>query len=162
MPVHDENHVVQIPATIEAEEYNRMDGIRLEKTADETGFANVGYFDAGDWLEYKIQVPDSGIYAIDFRIASTRSSIISLVLNGEEILTQTLESTSGWQNWETVSNTINISRGEHTIRIQAVTPGFNINWFKFTAVSTYTSEIKNAENTFIVYPNPGNGIFKIS
>ena len=162
MPVHDENRVVQIPATIEAEEYNRMDGIRLEKTADETGFANVGYIDAGDWLEYKIQVPDSGIYAIDFRIASTRSSVISLVLNGEEILTQTLESTSGWQNWETVSNTINLSRGEHTIRIKAVTPGFNINWFKFTAVSTYTSEIKNAENTFIVYPNPGDGIFKIS
>jgi hypothetical protein len=48
MPVHDETRVVQIPATIEAEEYNKMSGIQLQKTADETGFANVGYIDAGD------------------------------------------------------------------------------------------------------------------
>jgi len=161
MPVHDETRVVQIPATIEAEEYNRMNGIRIEKTADETGFANVGYIDAGDWLEYKIEVPDSGIYAIDFRIASNQTSVISLIVDGEEILAQTLNNTSGWQSWETVSNTVTLPAGVYTIQLKAVTSGFNINWFKFTAVSTNASEIKDAENSFIVFPNPGNGLFNI-
>lgn len=161
MPVHDENRMVSIPATIEAEEYNKMDGIRLEKTADETGFANVGYIDAGDWLEYKIEVPSSGTYAIDFRIASTQTSVLSLIIDGEEILTQTLQNTSGWQNWETMSDTVTLPQGGHTIRIQAVTPGFNINWFRFTAVSTSTSEINDAGNLFNVYPNPGNGVVNI-
>jgi hypothetical protein len=161
MPVHDETRVVQIPATIEAEEYNRMSEIQLEKTADETGFANVGYIDAGDWLEYKIEVPDSGVYAVDFRIASTQTAVLSLIVNGEEILAQTLNNTSGWQNWKTVSNTVTLPAGVHTIQLKAVTSGFNINWFKFTAVSTNTSEIKDAENSFIVFPNPGNGLFNI-
>jgi hypothetical protein len=161
MPVHDENRVVQIPATIEAEEYNRMSGIQIQKTADETGFANVGYIDAGDWLEYKIETPDSGRYNVDFRIASAQTAVFAFVTDGREVFKQTVHNTAGWQNWETVSNTVMLSAGVHTIQLQAVTAGFNVNWFEFSEISTDVSTKNKIEKSFTVFPNPGDGIFNI-
>ncbi len=161
MPVHNENQIVQIPAVIEAEEYNKMSGIQMELTADSSGFANIGYIDTGDWLEYKINVPETGSYNIQFRIASTQRARLFVLLNGETILNQPFDNTSGWQNWETYVNTIELPAGEQTIRLQAGTSGFNINWFQIGDISTSIANFKNSPAVFTVYPNPGNGEFKI-
>ena len=161
MPVHNENQVVQIPAVIEAEEYNKMSGIQMELTADSSGFANIGYIDTGDWLEYKINVPETGSYNIQFRIASMQRARLFVVLNGETILNQAIDNTAGWQNWETFSNTMELPAGEQTIRLQAGTSGFNINWFQIGDISTGIADFKNSSDIFTVYPNPGNGELQI-
>ena len=62
MPVRDVNKVFQVPAVIEAEEYNTMNGIQVEKTDDVSGFINVSDIDVGDWLEYQIDVPETADY----------------------------------------------------------------------------------------------------
>ncbi len=157
MPVHNENRVVQIPAVIEAEEYNKMSGIQMELTADSSGFANIGYIDTGDWLEYKIDVPETGSYNIQFRIASMQRARLFVVLNGETILNQAMDNTAGWQNWETFSNTVELQAGVQTIRLKAGTSGFNINWFQIGDISTGIADIQNSSDIFNVYPNPGNG-----
>ncbi len=160
MPIHEVNKVVDIPARIEAEEYNTMDGILLEKTADANGFANVGYIDAGDWLEYKINVPADDNYTIHFRVATTKSATLNIIIDGINQQTQNFGNSGGWQVWTTESNTISLTQGEHTIRLQAVTDGFNFNWFQIGDVTT-AIEANDLSTEFIVYPNPNSGIFRI-
>ncbi len=161
MPVHDDNHLVNIPGTIEAEAYNKMSGILIEKTADDSGFANVGYINAGDWLEYKINVLQSENYDIKFRIASTKSSGFQILIDGSNALSQSVPNTNGWQNWSTVSNKLNLISGEHTIRLVANSDGFNINWIQIGNNPLTIRSMELETNGFIIFPNPGKGIFNI-
>ena len=159
MPVHDPNQVVTVPQKIEAEAYNQMKGILIEKTSDQSGFANVAYIDAGDWLEYKINVPQTGTYDISFRIASTKNSSLNILVDNVRSLTHTIPDTNGWQNWSTTINQLSLTSGTHTIRLQAVSDGFNINWFQIGSVVTGTTSIGKSD--FNVFPNPGHGVFTI-
>ncbi|NJO90295.1 MAG: carbohydrate-binding protein [Chloroflexia bacterium] len=160
MPVHDADKVIDIPARIEAEEYNTMSGILLEKTKDENGFANVGYIDAGDWLEYKINVPADDNYAISFRVASTKNSTINILFDGTNKLTQNFGNSGGWQTWTTANNNVNLTKGAHTLRLQAVTDGFNLNWFQIGDVVSSLDK-HDYSDEFVVYPNPSIGVLKI-
>ena len=154
MPIHDINKVVDIPARIEAENYNSMSGILLEKTRDESGFANVGYIESGDWLEYKINVSEENTYPLHFRIASTASSSLKVLIDGEDVLTQNFTNTFGWQNWQTFENSISLSPGIYTIRLEAITNGFNINWFQIGDNTTQIVESVISDRAFTLYPNP--------
>jgi len=40
--------------------------------------------------------------------------------------------TGGWQNWVTLSATIDLQAGEQTLRINAVGPSWNMNWIRFS------------------------------
>jgi hypothetical protein len=54
---------------IEAEDYNVMSGIALEYTVDVGGGQNIGWIDQGDFVEYTLQVPSTGEYLIEYRVA---------------------------------------------------------------------------------------------
>jgi len=161
MPTHSENQIIAIPGTIESEAYTSMNGILLEKTNDVSGFANVGYIDANDWLEYNINVSLKGEYDIRFRIASTKSATINVLVDGVNLLTQNFPNTGGWQTWQTISNTISLTAGVHKLRLQAITSGFNINWVEFGSNISEITDLKSEDFDFLVLPNPSNGIFNI-
>ncbi len=154
MPVHDVNNIVDIPARIEAENYNSMDGILLEQTQDVSGFANVGYIEGGDWLEYKINVPASNSYPLYFRVASTATSSLKVIVDGNDVLTQNFTNTNGWQNWQTFNTNIALGQGIHTIRLEAITNGFNINWFQIGDNITDVTDLESEENSIKIFPNP--------
>lgn len=159
MPIHNDSLIVDLPARIEAEAYNNMSGILLEKTIDVTGFANVGYIDSGDWLEYRINVPNDTILPIYFRIASTKNSELNVLIDGTIVLTQSFTNSGGWQNWLTYENNIDLSSGEHVIRLEAATNGFNINWF---IIGLNTLGLASTTiGDFKVYPNPTSNTIKI-
>ncbi len=155
MPTHDPNNVVTIPARIQAEEYNSMHGMLLELTDDVNGFANVGWVDPGDWLEYKIEVPESGIYECSFRIASTKTAALNMVLNTSNLIhTQEIDNSGGWQEWRTYESTIELDAGIHTLRLVPATDGFNINWFQIGNVMTSLDEQSQVNQDIQIYPNP--------
>ena len=159
MPVHDPDRRVDVPAIIEAEEYNTMSGILLEKTADVDGFANVGYLDAGDWLEYGIRVAVSGYYPLHFRLASTRNATMKVWIDADPILTVDIPNYQGWQNWHTLTKQIWLDEGDHTWRLEAVTNGFNINWFQIDELTGIHQDAQ--DEGLIIYPNPNSGRFYI-
>jgi len=161
MPTHDKNQVVAVPATIEAEAYNSMSGILLEKTLDNSGFANVGYIDAGDWLEYKIEVTEAGSYDLRLRVASTKNTSLQVLVDGEVKLTQSIANTNGWQNWLTLNSALTLDAGVQTLRVRAVSDGFNFNWMAIGNVATASDDFPNRNLELEVFPNPGSGIFEL-
>ena len=159
MPVHDESRVIEIPALIQAEEYNTMSGVRIQLTEDDGGFANVAYIDAGDWMEYRISVPETMEYDIHFRFAAIYSTSLDVLVDDEVILTQDFSYTGGWQKWNSVSSKINLIAGEHVMKLVAKKNGFNLNWILFGDPPVSNKEFGIPEMN--IYPNPCEGIFNI-
>jgi hypothetical protein len=121
-----------IPGKIEAEAYTAMQGIQTQATTDNGGGLNIGYVDAGDWLDYNVNVFATGKYNVSFRVASQLTTGAFQLKTGATVLTTiAIPNTGGWQNWQTVTVPVNLSQGLQTLRILATGSGFNINWFEF-------------------------------
>jgi CubicO group peptidase (beta-lactamase class C family) len=123
-------------STIQAENYNEMNGIKLCATKD-TGVAHsVGYIDPGDWMDYKVNISTPGIYGVNFRISSLSGGGLMELRSGDSVLAKLdITSTKGWDNWTTLTANINLPAGHQTLRIYAVSGGFNINWLQFSKAS---------------------------
>ncbi len=170
-----------VSTLIQAESYSSMSGIQTEPTTDSGGGSNVGYTETGDWLAYNnINFPTTGSYLIEYRVASeVNGAKISSDLNGGNTLlgTVNIPNTGGWQNWQTVSQTVNVNAGTYNFGIYIQNTGVNINWIKITAVgstkviaataleteSLSTNQLETKQETkFSVYPNPVESILFFS
>ena len=120
--------------TVQTENYAASNGVQLENTTDAGGGQNVGWIDAGDWMAYNgITIPTSGTYTIEYRVASASGGgRLSLDLNGGTTVLGELAvpNTGGWQNWQTISHTVNINAGTYNFGIYAQAGGWNINWLR--------------------------------
>ena len=125
-------NVTRIPAKIEAEDYSKMLGVQRETTSDEGGGFNIGYTETNDYVEYYINATGAGEYTVEYRVAANESAKIQVLIDGqnEHVLSV---NTGDWQNWETQTQTISLSAGEHTLRLIAITGGWNINYINFLA-----------------------------
>jgi len=128
---------VSLPGQVEAENWSAMNGVQTEATSDAGGGLNVGWIDAGDWMDYAVNVQTAGTYTVDFRVASPNSGQQLQLRNagGTVLATANVPNTGGWQNWATVSVSASLGAGAQTLRLYAVTTGFNVNWVRFTAAA---------------------------
>ncbi|MFB9275628.1 chitobiase/beta-hexosaminidase C-terminal domain-containing protein [Cohnella cellulosilytica] len=122
------------PGRIEAENYSAMNGIQTETCSE--GGLNVAYIDAGDWMDYAINVPAAGAYTIDLRVSSPYDATKLELRSGAGTLAAvTVPNTGGWQNWQTVTASVNLAEGSQTLRVHAVTNGWNFNWLNVTSAA---------------------------
>lgn len=118
---------------IQAENYFANNGVQTEATTDTGGGQNVGWIDTNDWMAYNnVVIPTSGTYTIEYRVATPTGGRLSADLNGGGILLGELNipSTGGWQNWTTISHTVNINAGTYNFGVFAKTGGWNLNWIR--------------------------------
>jgi len=143
----------QIPGTIEAGHFDRFEGgsgqgicyldtspgnngnYRLDEDVDcennsQEGPA-LGWISAGEWLEYDIAVETSGYYEMTFRYASNNSAgggPFHFELDGTVISPSiSMTSTNGWDTWQDrVMSDIELTEGEHTLRLVITNGEFNL------------------------------------
>jgi len=148
-----------IPGQIEAEDfdagnngqsYNDSDSgnnggayrdtdVDIEPTAG--GGFNVGWIDGGEWLEYTVDVAQAGTYDLTARVASESTGGSFRIDRDGEALTGNVQVpiTGGWQNWSTVSTTIDLEAGEQVLRFFNILPDpfrYNLDWIRFDAQDT--------------------------
>jgi beta-glucosidase len=126
-----------VPGTIEAEQFSAMYGIQTETSTDSGGGTgggiNIGYTDAGDWLEYSIDVQTAGTYTIEYRVASWGGSNgFTTLIDGSQINQQSVPDTGDWQSWTTTNAAVNLQAGPQTLRINAIGDAWNMNWIRLT------------------------------
>lgn len=128
------------PPRIEAEDYIAMSGIEVEVCSE--GGLNVGFVDGGDWMDYTAPIPESGVYSVSFRVSSPYDNTKFQIQSGSTTLASlTVPNTGGWQNWVTITAPVVLNAGSQTLRIYAVTNGWNLNWLEFS----YTSPSNNVD-----------------
>lgn len=170
------NVPANIPGIIEAENYDagadgftfsdseeenqggryRSNSVDIEACSDLKGTFNVGWTNAGEWLEYSVNVEETASYKTLYRVA-TASAGKKLYLECDGIsLTKfvTMPNTGGWQNWITVeSERFVLEKGNHIIRLVFDTNGININNFSLEQTSPLSSELLNNKTNITVYPS---------
>ncbi len=119
------------PGQIEAEAYMDVKGADTETCSE--GGHNAGWLDAGNWLEYPVSVQRAGNYKLEYRVAAwTGSAGVAFHLDNQVLAETGLRNTGEYQQWTTVSDTVTLPAGDHTIRLVSTGSGWNINWFKLT------------------------------
>ncbi|MCG8702042.1 MAG: carbohydrate-binding protein, partial [Bacteroidales bacterium] len=131
-----------------------------------------------DWMDYAVNVTQSGTYTVKFRVASKKAKVKFSLKKGKTNLTSVkIKATGGFQKWKTVSRTVHLSAGKQTLRVLANGNGWNINWIEFekkraamaSPVSLEnidkTTGIKemdgNSSKIFKVYPNPASEVLSM-
>ncbi|MEH0152658.1 carbohydrate-binding protein [Limibacter armeniacum] len=141
-----------LPGRIEAEDYDqggegigyhdtdasnnggayRSQGVDLQTTGDANGDYNVGWMETGEWLEYTANFTVSQLYNFYIRAASnTGNGKFKILLDGNDVSgVKQVSNTGGWQTYQTITITdVNVSAGTHTVRIEVVESGMNLNFW---------------------------------
>ena len=154
-----------IPGKIEAEAFSVNQGLQLETTTDIGGGQNVGFTNAGDYLEYHVKVQKTATYKVEVRIAcqSQAGTIQLQQLNniGAVMNTVTIDIpvTGGWQSWQSIFAQVHLDEGFSTLKVKIIQPEFNMNWYKFTEKIIDTIPVINTE--IKIYPNPAKDLITI-
>jgi GH43 family beta-xylosidase len=111
--------------------YRTSEAVDIESTSDVGAGYNIGWVNAGEWMEYLVSVPNAGFYSFDLRAASaTDGNSIHYELDGNDIGTSvTVNKTAGIQSYSTFSKTLELPGGIHVLRVKvdASNGGFNLN-----------------------------------
>jgi len=147
-----------VPGTVQAEDFDTGgEGVAFHDTstaneggadyrstavdiegATEGGY-NICWTDAGEWWEYTVQVDSDGTYDLGLRVASgSGGGEFHVEVDGTDVTgTVGFDATGGWQSWTTISaGTLDLSAGEHVIRVYAEASDWNLNWLEFTQSSS--------------------------
>jgi aryl-phospho-beta-D-glucosidase BglC (GH1 family) len=116
----------------------RNDGVDIEKNTDNinsNGY-HVGFTNKGEWINYTVQIEESGVYKLEARIAGENAGgQFHISLNQEAITTtQTTEATGGWGTFVTHTiNDIALEEGTQVITLHFVGDiSFNISSITFS------------------------------
>ena len=116
----------------------------------------VGWIEAGEWLEYTINVQQSGNYKMNYRYASanTNAGPFYLEVDGQAVSGDIdVSGTGAWGNWATatVSNIVLLA-GEHILRVAFTDGGFNLGdmSFEYESALGYTPLIAEAGSNITV------------
>ena len=135
----------------------------VDAGSDNNEGKTVGWIDAGEWLEYSIDVQQSGVYSVALRYASgnaTGGGPFYFKIYGENISPNILlnrTSSENWDTWQTKTvQSIELTAGEHVLRAYFENGGFNLGRMTFNREGDlpYAVPTANAgENVVVILPN---------
>jgi len=118
----------------------RSDGVDIEQSAG--GGYDVAEIRSGEWLEYTVSVASDDTYDLTARVSSDAGGgAFRVAVDGTDVTgTVDVPATGGWQSWTTVSATgVDLSAGEHVVRLTMEEDLFNLDWFEFTPAPDRTA-----------------------
>jgi hypothetical protein len=98
----------------------------------ETGVV-VGYNQAGEWLEYSVNVKEAGDYTMYASVATDNSTAgFKLSVDGDAVA-EVAVSGSSWDNFTKVKANLTLPAGEHILRFEVTGDWFDVDYFNFVA-----------------------------
>lgn len=145
---------VQLPARLEAEAFSgyydttagnsghslcATGDVDAERTGDTDGFCNLGWTRRGEWTEYHVSAPRHSRYDLILRAASGKDQqSVQVQLDGVDVAGAVVVPKAGWQNYNDLVVPVEMSEGEHRVRIIYNTGSVNLNYLNF--VTTWSAE----------------------
>lgn len=140
----------------------RNDNVDIESCSDavSNGY-NIGWLNTSEFLKYTVNIQQGGTYKVIFRAAANAAggSIQIKVDNSAFSGLISIPQTGGWQMWsDVVLNSITLPSGTHSITMNIVSGGFNLNYLKFELISPSYVEPNSPYLYWLGqnYPNPFN------
>lgn len=111
---------------------NWSSSVHLRPTTDTDGVLDVTDFNSDMWLEYQVVTTTIKNPKIELRYASLYDANIEILVDGSNAATLTLTKTGADNVWATVSTSLPMSIGKHTIRIKNTYGGTALNWIRIS------------------------------
>jgi len=138
----------------------RNDGIDIESCSDGiTNGYNVGWTNAGEWMQYTVNVAESNSFIASVRYAGqSATGKIRLKADGENVTPSvSLSPSGGWQTWKTqVLGSFLLEAGTHILRVTTETSGYNLNYLDFTIGTGIREDNTAEEPLFSVILDPSS------
>jgi hypothetical protein len=149
--VDDEQARYSVPGIVQAENYMlggeaiayhdltagntggeyRTDDVDIQACTDVGNGFNVGWTQAGEWLNYLITVTQTDNYAFICRVASgvAGTKTLQIAIDGADVGGAiNFTSATGWQTWVDASSTpVLLTAGNHTMKVSFITGDINFN-----------------------------------
>jgi len=115
----------------------------------------IGYTNKGEWLEYTVNVKESGEYDIVANVSNgSGSGTLELSLDGTALVSLPFTGTTDdWNAYELASGKATLTAGKHTLRITIATASTNVDYVKFTKVvqpSSSTAAVVSSSSIAVV------------
>ncbi|WP_254842320.1 sialate O-acetylesterase [Fibrobacter sp. UWB11] len=147
-------------------DYRKDTGVDLYKTAD--GIA-LGYTQAGEWLEYTVDVKADGEYNIDASVAAGNSTSAFKLYIDEKAITDEVSvpqtADNSWDTYKTISvkEKVALKAGKHVLKLEITANYVNIDWIQFSvpsedppnAIAKVRLDMAETESSFSVYSMQG-------
>lgn len=131
----DSSYFDTTPGNEDTVAYRAGEGVDVEVCSDDDGGYNVAYAESGEWMEYTVNVLQSGLYTISFRVAcNDYGRTISLSTNGVLLAENVpIPYTGGWQAWENIIvDGVEMLEGEQVLRVTiGEVQHVNLNYMEF-------------------------------
>ena len=143
--------VGDFPGTIEFEDFQNSEG-KLKNYG-----SVLGEIDPGAWVEFKVDVNQSGVYDFDLLAAREdeqgRTVAVDISLDGTAIGSVDVL-TTGWDKYETFSGTTpSLTAGEHTLRVTFTGGYVNVDNITFTKKGSSSSSSSSEPSSSSVAPS---------
>jgi hypothetical protein len=149
-----------IPGIVEAENYDaggqdvayhdttpgntggalRTDDVDIQTCTDGVRCSMVGYIEAGEWLQYAVQVAQDGMYSIDARYAFPDGTPIgaerqvAVKIDGTQVAQLLLYPSGSYGTWvycPAVQTSVRLTAGNHVLRLEFSQGYWNFNYVRF-------------------------------
>lgn len=149
-------------------DYRKGTGVDLYEKA--SGII-VGYNQAGEWLEYTVNVAKTGTYTMNASVASANStSGFKLSMDGKDITEEIAvpQASSGEDNYDdynTVKAKVELTEGEHILRFTVTGDWMDIDWIEFSDETVGLANIRltsfESENSYNVFSATGKHLGRV-
>ena len=97
-----------------------------------SGGHGVGWIDDGEYLEFTVDVAQSGLYAVSARVATPQTGRDFRVEAGGASAAVAVPNTGGWTAWQTAQGgNLSLAAGEQVVRLALADGPFNLDWVAF-------------------------------
>ncbi|MBT8401013.1 MAG: carbohydrate-binding protein, partial [Rhodothermia bacterium] len=146
--------------------YRPNEGVDLEG-ANDGGF-DVYWITDGEWIEYTIEAPETGLYDFAPYVATVPGfGNLTLLIDGEDVSgRRAVRSTGGWQFWTPINiDNVRLEAGVHIMRLEADSESdktgwlFSVNYIdvrRSTQVGVEDAQLPDDFSLSQNYPNPFN------
>jgi hypothetical protein len=112
-----------------------IDDTPQNKATPDMGLLYVGWTDPGEWINYTVNVEQTGTYTVNFLCSAAADGAISLSADGKDLAgTLNIPSTTSPHIWTRIDNlaTVSLVKGIQVISLfTQKTGGMNYAWFEF-------------------------------
>jgi hypothetical protein len=117
--------------------------VDVQATTDTGGGFNVGAVQAGEYLDYTVNVTAAGNYRLELRVsATTTGKTVDVFVGGTQIADNlAVPNTGNYQTFATISvPSVALTAGTQELKVLFNQASQNLNWIKFTALTSCTPE----------------------
>lgn len=126
-----------IPGRVEAEWAAQSSDSSLTRTSDVDGgynFTGMGGIGEKASFTYQIEVAESGMYKLQYRVAAPRDTKgFEVLANDKKVGAELVKTTGGYHEWQTQQGIeVQLEKGKNTVTLKSLDNNWKLNWLTLT------------------------------